>query len=160
MTLRFIADSGPNLKPLGGAFARGAQSRNRTNDTRIFNGPKTGNPRAELQSVAGSEAGEVPPNPPNHPAVGQPVGQNGLASAGWDRALSAALEATADELAAALPADAVERALADALRAATEAGRYADAAELARALEARQRARAGTVDLSAERARRAGRAGQ
>ncbi len=37
MTLRFIADSGPNLKPLGGAFARGAQSRNRTNDTRIFN---------------------------------------------------------------------------------------------------------------------------
>ncbi|GMV14701.1 MAG: hypothetical protein AMXMBFR56_29250 [Polyangiaceae bacterium] len=75
---------------------------------------------------------------------------------GWDRALSAALEASADELAARLPADAVERALADALRAATEAGRYADAAELASALEARQRARAGTVDLAAERTRRAG----
>lgn len=88
------------------------------------------------------------------------MGQNGIASAGWDRALSAALEATADELAAGLPADAVERALADALRAATEAGRYADAAELARALEARQRGRAATVDLSAERVRRAGRAGQ
>ena len=34
MTLRSIADSGPNLKPFG---ARRAQSRNRTNDTRIFN---------------------------------------------------------------------------------------------------------------------------
>lgn len=87
--------------------------------------------------------------------MGQTVGQNAVASSAWDRALGAALEATADELAASLSADAVERVLADGLRAATEAGRYAEAAELASALAARQQARAGTVDLGAERARRA-----
>ena len=87
--------------------------------------------------------------------MGQAVGQNVVARAGWDRTLAAALEATADELAGRLPADAIERVLADALRVATEAGRYAEASELASALEARQRARAGTVDLGAERRRRA-----
>lgn len=88
------------------------------------------------------------------------MGQNGIASAGWDRALGAALEASADELAASLPADAVERALADALANARASGDLRAEAELARALEARQRGRAATVDLAAERVRRLGRAGQ
>jgi hypothetical protein len=52
------------------------------------------------------------------------------------------------------PADAVEAALADALRGATAAGQWETVAALARELQARREARAGTVDLNAERTRR------
>lgn len=78
------------------------------------------------------------------------------ARADFDRALHFALRARATELAAALPADAVEKALQDALTAATAEGRWSDVAALANDLEARRRARAETVDLAAERSRRGG----
>ncbi len=74
----------------------------------------------------------------------------------WDLALHHALAARATELAATLPADAVEKALHDALTAATAERRWSDVAALAHDLEARRRARAETVDLAAERARRGG----
>ncbi|MCC6900685.1 MAG: hypothetical protein IT377_17020 [Polyangiaceae bacterium] len=79
------------------------------------------------------------------------------ARAEWDRALQHALAARATELAARLPADAVEKALMDALAAATAARAWAEVAQLARELEARRRAKAATVDLSDARARRGGR---
>ncbi|MBI3206663.1 MAG: hypothetical protein HYZ29_34320 [Myxococcales bacterium] len=72
----------------------------------------------------------------------------------WDRALHHALVARATELAATLPADAVEKALLVALEAATVASRWNDVAQLARELEARRRATAATVDLVSVRARR------
>ncbi|MFZ5891287.1 MAG: hypothetical protein ACOY0T_09575 [Myxococcota bacterium] len=50
--------------------------------------------------------------------------------------------------------DAVEAALADALTRAAAAGEWAVVGKLSGELEARRRARAGTVDLSEERARR------
>ena len=71
----------------------------------------------------------------------------------WDAALHHALVARATELAATLPADAVERALQDALTTATAEGRWADVAALAHDLEARRRARAETVDLGVARSR-------
>ncbi|MBK8999575.1 MAG: hypothetical protein IPM35_27965 [Myxococcales bacterium] len=74
----------------------------------------------------------------------------------WDSALTAALKAKATELAATLPADAVEKALQDALAKATAEGKWSDVAALAHDLEARRRARAATVDLAAERTRRGG----
>lgn len=74
----------------------------------------------------------------------------------WDASLSSALKAKATELAATLPADAVEKALTDALGAATAEGRWSDVAALAHDLEARRKARAETVDLGAERTRRGG----
>lgn len=75
----------------------------------------------------------------------------------WDLALHHALVARATELASTLPADAVEKALMDALEAATAAGWWGEVAQLATELEGRRRARAATVDLAVERARRAGR---
>jgi hypothetical protein len=53
--------------------------------------------------------------------------------------------------------DAVENALADALEAATAAGQWTLVAQLAPELEARRTARAGVVELDAERKRRGGR---
>jgi len=85
-------------------------------------------------------------------AAGKPDG----ARAEWDRALHHALAARATELAITLPADAVEKALTDALAIASAAGSWGAVAQLANELEARRRARAATVDLAAERARRAG----
>jgi hypothetical protein len=76
------------------------------------------------------------------------------ARADHDRALQFELRARATELAAASPADAIERALSDALSAATAEGRWSDVAALASELYARRRARPSTVDLGAERARR------
>ncbi|HEY6728910.1 MAG TPA: hypothetical protein VI197_33095 [Polyangiaceae bacterium] len=75
-----------------------------------------------------------------------------------ERSLHHALRARADELAdvASNATDTVARALSDALDAARRAGRWLEVAELARALEAHQRAREGVVDLAARR-RRAGR---
>ena len=72
--------------------------------------------------------------------------------------LDAALRARADELAedAALRGDAVSRALLDALERARGAGDWAEVAELAGALEAHRKARAGVVLLDAERVRRGG----
>lgn len=84
------------------------------------------------------------------------IGDDCEARADHDRALHFELRARATELAATLPADAVERALCDALTAATAEGRWSDVAQLARELEARRRARASTVDLTAERTRRGG----
>jgi hypothetical protein len=52
------------------------------------------------------------------------------------------------------PQDPIEAALAEALRAATAAGQWTVVAQLARELEARREARAGVVQLHAERARR------
>lgn len=74
----------------------------------------------------------------------------------WDRALHHALVARATELASGLPIDAVEKALFEALAVATAEGRWSDVAALAHDLESRRRARAGTVDLGAERTRRGG----
>lgn len=54
----------------------------------------------------------------------------------------------------ALPADAVEKALMDALAVASAAGNWGEVAQFANELEARRRARAATVDLAVERARR------
>ena len=50
--------------------------------------------------------------------------------------------------------DAVEAALAEALRRASEAGQWDVVATLARELQARREARAGVVDLEAARKRR------
>ncbi|MEB2314100.1 MAG: hypothetical protein OZ921_15280 [Sorangiineae bacterium] len=74
---------------------------------------------------------------------------------GWDRVLGAALEAKADELVAsiAVAGDAVEAALAEALHAATAAGRWDVVRQLAGELEARRRARAGIVSLAERRAK-------
>ncbi len=74
----------------------------------------------------------------------------------WERALGAALEATADDLAATLtlPDDVVEAALADAVQRAAAAGQWASVEALARQLEVRRRARAGVVELDAARAKR------
>lgn len=68
----------------------------------------------------------------------------------------AAMRARADELIeeAAERGDAVSRALLDALERARGAGDWQEVAELASALEAHQRARAGVLVLDAERARR------
>lgn len=74
----------------------------------------------------------------------------------WDRALHHALVARATEVAATLPADAVETALQAALKTAKAAGRWGDVAQLASDLAARRRARAETVDLAVERSRRRG----
>lgn len=78
--------------------------------------------------------------------------------AAWDGAPGAALSARATELveAAAQRGDAVSRALLAALALAEAEQRWAEVAELARALEARKRARAGVVELHAERAKREG----
>ena len=84
------------------------------------------------------------------------AGKPGGARAEWDRALHHALAARAAELAMTLPADAIEKALTDALAVASAAGSWGEVAQLANELEARRRARAATVDLTAERARRAG----
>lgn len=86
---------------------------------------------------------------PAHPAPSL----HGLA---WERALGAALEAKADELADHLtaPGDVIEAVLADALQRAAAEGQWAVVEALARELEARRRARAGVVDLAAERVRR------
>lgn len=53
-----------------------------------------------------------------------------------------------------MPGDAVEEALLEALAKATAEARWAAVAALAHDLDARRRARAATVDLGAERARR------
>ena len=50
--------------------------------------------------------------------------------------------------------DPVEVALAEALKGATAAGQWSTVAQLARELEARRQAKAGTVDLAAARKRR------
>lgn len=78
----------------------------------------------------------------------------GIASGDWDHALHHALRARATELADELPADAVERALRDALAVAVAERRDSDAALLARELDARKRARTATIDLASERAKR------
>lgn len=85
-------------------------------------------------------------------AAGKPDG----ARAEWDRALHHALVARAAELAATVPADAVEKALCEALAVAAAECRWGDVAQLAGELEARRKARAATVDLAAERVRRGG----
>ncbi len=54
----------------------------------------------------------------------------------------------------AAPADPIETALGDALTKASAAGEWSLVAQLARELEARRAARAGAVDLAAERRRR------
>lgn len=54
----------------------------------------------------------------------------------------------------ALRVDPIEVALADAITAASEAGRWDVVAQLARELEARRTARFGVVDLTKERERR------
>lgn len=74
----------------------------------------------------------------------------------WDSALTEALKAKATELASTLPADAVEKALLDALAAATSEGRWPAVASLAHDLEARRRARAALPSLDTERCRRGG----
>lgn len=84
------------------------------------------------------------------------AGKPDSARAEWDRALHHALVARAAELAAAVPADAVEKALCEALAVAAAACRWGDVAQLAGELEARRKARAATVDLAAERVRRGG----
>jgi hypothetical protein len=78
------------------------------------------------------------------------------ARAAWDVALGASLRARAVELAevAAARGDAVSRALLDALARAEAAEDWREVAELARALEAHRKARAGVVPLDLERARR------
>ncbi|MDD9932217.1 MAG: hypothetical protein OXT09_01360 [Myxococcales bacterium] len=50
--------------------------------------------------------------------------------------------------------DPIEQALADALRRATERGEWSAVEAITRELTARREARAGVVDLAAERARR------
>lgn len=59
----------------------------------------------------------------------------------YDQALHHALRARATELAAGLPADAVEAGL----NTATAEGRWGDGAQLAAELDGRRRARAATV---------------
>ncbi len=81
------------------------------------------------------------------------VGDRSEARVDYDRALHHTLRGRATELAARLPADAVEAALLAGLNTATAEGRWADVAQLASELEGRRRARA-TVDLDAVRARR------
>lgn len=53
-----------------------------------------------------------------------------------------------------VPVDAVEEALAEALRGATAAGQWETVTTLARELQARREARAGVVQLGAERNKR------
>ncbi|MCK6534260.1 MAG: hypothetical protein L6Q84_14900 [Polyangiaceae bacterium] len=81
-------------------------------------------------------------------------GDDSFVRAEWDRALHHALVARATELAATLPADAVEKALCEALVAATVEGRWSDVAALAHDLEGRRKARASTIQLDVARSRR------
>lgn len=130
----------------------GSQLRDLNSRPTVYEFEAASNRSATLRDQVGAEGlGE-----PTRAVCGAIAGQS-EARVDHDLALHFELRARATELAAALPQDAVERALADALSAAVAAGRYGEASELASALEARQRARASTVDLSAERARRGAR---
>jgi len=71
----------------------------------------------------------------------------------WDRALHHAVVARATELATTMPADAVEKAVFDALAKATAEARWPDVAALAHDFAARRRE---TVDLGVGRSRRGG----
>ncbi len=93
---------------------------------------------------------EQTPTDARGPLMGNPVGNQRHVAEAWDRALAAALEATADDLATTLtaPGDAVEAALADAVQRAAQAGQWAAVEALARELEARRRACAGVTELA------------
>ena len=83
-------------------------------------------------------------------------GRSEAAREGWDATLGAGLRARATELAelAVTRGDAVGRALQAALERAEEGGAWAEVAELAQALDAHRKARAGVVELGAERMKR------
>lgn len=92
----------------------------------------------------------------DRPSGGNHGGNHGHVAKRWEAVLDAALIATAEDIAAKLvevPMDVVEAALADAIQRASVDREWTTEA-LVRELQARRQARAGVVDLEAERARR------